>query len=53
MDKSLNRPFIPDGMDVINYTVLKGNTVTMAFFYEQISLKKVFYEEARKSKNLL
>ena len=53
MNASLNRPFIPDGMDVINYTVLKGNTVTMAFFYEQISLKKVFYEEARKSKNLL
>jgi hypothetical protein len=25
----------------------------MAFFYEQISLKKVFYEEARKSKRLL
>lgn len=53
MSKSLNRPYIPDGMDVINYTVLAGNTVTMAFFYEQISLKKVFYEEARKSKNLL
>lgn len=53
LHNSLNRPYIPDGMDVINYTVLAGNTVTMAFFYEQISLKKVFYEEARKSKNLL
>lgn len=51
--KKLNRPFIPDGMDVINYTVLAGMTVTMAFFYKQVSLKKVFYPEARNSKSLL
>lgn len=51
--KNLNRPYIPDGMDVVNYTVLAGNTVTMAFFYKQVSLKKVFYKEARDSKKLL
>lgn len=50
---NLNRPFIPDGMDVIKYKILAGNGVTMAFFYKQISLKKVFYEEARESKKLL
>lgn len=53
MMSGLNRPFIPDGMDVIGYKVLPYNTVTMAFFYKQISLKKVFYEEARNSKKLL
>jgi hypothetical protein len=35
-------------MSVINYNVLAGNTVTMAFFYEQKSIKKLFFEEARK-----
>jgi hypothetical protein len=53
MMQSINRPFIPDGMDIIKYTVLAGMTVTMAFFYEQVSLKKVFYKEARNSKKLL
>jgi len=43
----LNRPYIPDGMDVINYRVLAGNTVTMAFYYEQKALKKLLYPEAR------
>lgn len=49
----LNRPFIPDGMDVIKYTVKPFTSVTMAYFYKQISLKKVFFEEARQSKKLL
>lgn len=49
----LDRPYIPDGMDVLKYKVLAGNTVTMAFFYKQVSLKKVFYKEARTSKKLL
>lgn len=53
MFKQLNRPFIPDGMDVIEYKVLAGNSVTMCFFYKQVSLKKVFIEEARNSKGLL
>lgn len=44
---NINRAFIPDGMDVIGYTILAGNTITMCFYYEQKSLKKLFYEEAR------
>jgi len=44
----LKRPFIPNGMDVINYTVLAGNTVTMCFYYEQKSITKLFFKEARK-----
>jgi hypothetical protein len=51
--QSIGRPYFPDGMDTMNYTVYANTNVTMAFFYEQISLKKVFYEEARKSKRLL
>ena len=51
--KNLNRPYIPDGMDVVNYKVLSGNTVTMSFYYKQVSLKKVFYTEARESRALL
>jgi len=46
----LNRPFMPDGMDIINYTILAGNTVTICFYHEQKSIKKLFYEEARKKK---
>lgn len=46
---TLQKPFIPDGMSVINYTVLAGNTVTMAFFYEQKAIKKLFFDEARKT----
>ena len=51
--KTLNRPFIPDGMDVIKYKVLAGMTVTMGFYYRQKSLKKFFYKEARDSKGLM
>ena len=50
---SIGRPYFPDGMDVMNYTVYANTNVTMCFFYEQISLKKVFYKEARDSKRLL
>lgn len=53
MQESLNRPFIPNGMDFISYKILAGMTVTMAFFYKQVDMKKVFYEEARKSKEIL
>jgi hypothetical protein len=45
--KMLNRPFIPDGMDTIEYTVLPNMSVVMAFFFEQKSLKKAFYKVAR------
>ena len=50
---TINRPFIPDGMDVMKYKVLPNMTVTMAFFFDQISLKKVFRKEARYDKGLL
>jgi hypothetical protein len=53
VEKAINRPFIPDGMDVIRYTVLAGMSVTMTFWYTQVSLKKFFYEEAKASKTLL
>jgi hypothetical protein len=46
----LNRPFIPNGMDIIQYKVLAGNTVTFAFYYEQRDLRKFFYKEARGNK---
>lgn len=49
----LNRAFIPDGMDVIQYKVLAGNTVTFAFYFKQKSLKKMFFPEAKGSKGLL
>jgi hypothetical protein len=52
-EDSIGRPYIPDGMDVINYTIYPHSTISATFFYEQISLKKVFYEEARNSKKLL
>jgi len=50
---NLNRPFIPDGMDVIQYTIKAGMTVTMAFYYKQHSLKRFFFEEAKNCKALL
>lgn len=53
IEGTFNRPYIPDGMDVIQYKVLQGMTVTMCFYYKQVSLKKVFFEEAEKSKKLL
>jgi hypothetical protein len=53
LHESLNRPFIPDGMDVINYTIFAGVKATLVFFYEQIHIKDVYYHEARNSKTLL
>jgi len=53
LHESLNRPFIPDGLDVINYTIYAGVKATLVFFYEQIHIKDVYYDEARKSKILL
>lgn len=49
----LNRVFIPDGMDIIQYTVLPNNTVTFCFYYKQISLKKQFFEAAREKRLVL
>jgi hypothetical protein len=53
LNEQLNAPFIPDGMHTIKYTVLAGNNAALAFYYEQVVLKKFFYEEADKSKILL
>ena len=50
---AINRAFVPDGMDVIQYKVLAGMSVTICFWYKQTSLKKVFYKEARESKQLM
>jgi hypothetical protein len=50
---TLNRPFIPDGMDVIQYKVLAGASVTFSFFYRQKSLKRFFFNEAKDNKKLL
>lgn len=49
----LNRPFIPDGMDVIRYKVFAGNTVTMCFYYKSKKLKKILWKEARDKKTLM
>lgn len=53
LEQTLNRPFIPDGMDIIKYKVLAGMTVTFGFYYSQISLKKFFYPEAAAVKQLM
>lgn len=50
LSRALDNAFVPDGMQVVNYTVLAGNTVTMCFYYQQKSLKKIFYREARVKK---
>ena len=53
LPEKLNRPFIPDGMDTIQYKVLAGSTCTFGFYYTQVSLKKFFYKDAYLSKGLL
>lgn len=50
--ETLGRAFIPDGMDVIQYKVLAGNSVVFGFYYKQVSLKRFFYTEARDKKIL-
>lgn len=50
MQNRLPYTFIPDGMDVMNYKVYAGMTVTFAFAYKQVSLKeKMFPEEMKKN----
>lgn len=49
-EKELGRPYVPDGMDILRYTVLAGCTVVLAFYYEQKMLKKYFYKELRDNK---
>ena len=45
VQKDLPFTFIPDGVDVINYKVYAGMTVTFAFYYKQISLKEVLFKK--------
>ena len=53
VNKILGRPFVPDGMDVVNYTVLPGMVVVMCWYYTQKSLKKVLYPEVRDDKKMI
>jgi hypothetical protein len=50
--QTLGRAYIPDGMDVIQYKILAGNSVVFGFYYKQVSLKRFFYTEARDKKIL-
>jgi hypothetical protein len=52
-EKELNRPYVPDGMDILRYTILAGCTVTICFYYEQKMLKKYFYKDLRDNKGIL
>jgi len=45
--QSLGKPFFPSGMDIVQYKVLAGNSVTIVFFYKQKDIRKIFYEEAK------
>jgi len=47
IQNTLGRMYIPDGMDILQYKVLSGMTVIFGFYYKQVQLKKVFWEEAR------
>jgi hypothetical protein len=45
--KTLGRLYCPDGMDIMQYTVLRGMSVVFGFYYKQIQLKKVLIPELR------
>jgi hypothetical protein len=47
INKTLGRLFAPDGMDIMEYTILSGMYVVFAFYYKQISLNKVFIPDIR------
>ena len=47
IQKTLGRLFVPDGMDILSYKVLAGMTVIFGFYYKQVQIKKVFWEETR------
>lgn len=50
--RDLGRPCIPDGMEVIRYTVLAGNSVTFCFYFKQHILRNEAFQEARNVKAL-
>jgi hypothetical protein len=45
--QSINRLFCPNGMDIIEYTVLAGTNVVFGFYYKQLSLNKIVFPELR------
>lgn len=45
--QSLNRVFSPNGMDVIEYTVLANTNVVFGFYFKQMMLNKVYIPELR------
>jgi len=47
IEKTLGRVFVPDGMDIMSYKILSGMTVVFCFYFKQVQLKKVFWEETR------
>jgi hypothetical protein len=49
---TLGRAFIPDGMDIMEYTILPFTNVVFGFYYKQVSLKRFFFKEARTKKIL-
>jgi hypothetical protein len=51
--QQLGRPFIPNGMDVLQYNVKAGSIITFAFFYRQRDIRRLFFKEARNNKKLL
>tara|TARA_R110001632_G_scaffold142994_1_gene258939 strand:- start:2569 stop:3549 length:981 start_codon:yes stop_codon:yes gene_type:complete len=47
LTQKLTRPYVPDGMDVLGYTILPGMSISMCFYYKQVSMKKIFFKGAR------
>ncbi len=50
LECTLGRAYVPDGMDIMKYTVLAGNTVTFAFFYKQKQIKRMAFKETHNKK---
>jgi hypothetical protein len=51
IQENLNRPFVPDGMETLQYTILANCSVTLSFYYKQVLLKELVYDEVRFKKN--
>ena len=51
--KDLNRPFVVDGMDVLQYTVLANSKVVLNFYYKQVRLKELVFPEYKGYKGVI
>jgi len=51
--RDLNRPFVVDGMDVLQYTVLANSKVVLNFYYKQIRLKELVFPEYKGYKGVI